>query len=418
MCSCDLMHSRTSFSFFFLMIRRPPRSTLFPYTTLFRSQPRDPALLLVGAPLRADVGRRAPVDVARAGAPADGPRRAVPELHLRLRDGGRDRAGPAPRVPQVHVRRPAQPLPRQRVRRDAGPAAASRRAGVVRLLRRGAAQRSGDEPARRRSAGGRRRRAGARVPDARRHARRERGGVFHRTAGAHRAHRRRERRGGRRRRPHRLRRRLRRDSGRVAACGRAAGGGVAGSHADGRPQPDLPRRDRIAGSPPRQADDRVTRLVEVPAQFDDRSFDQFAGAFAEANKDAERLLFDAHAAEWASPYGLVGLLAAGQATRRGGSAGAADRPVLTAPTNPGGLSYWTRAGVFRETTRLFESHGKVPRTKAAEQSDVLLPVTPVRAAEDVHAVVSKIQQRASAILASELGLDPKTTMGLAIAHST
>src|SRR5258708_3583099 len=26
-----------SFSFFFLMIRRPPRSTLFPYTTLFRS---------------------------------------------------------------------------------------------------------------------------------------------------------------------------------------------------------------------------------------------------------------------------------------------------------------------------------------------------------------------------------------------
>src|SRR5947199_9550296 len=28
--------------FFFLMIRRPPRSTLFPYTTLFRS-PRRPA---------------------------------------------------------------------------------------------------------------------------------------------------------------------------------------------------------------------------------------------------------------------------------------------------------------------------------------------------------------------------------------
>src|SRR2546430_13665362 len=26
--------------FFFLMIRRPPRSTLFPYTTLFRSYPR------------------------------------------------------------------------------------------------------------------------------------------------------------------------------------------------------------------------------------------------------------------------------------------------------------------------------------------------------------------------------------------
>src|SRR2546430_13711022 len=29
-----------SFLFFFLMIRRPPRSTLFPYTTLFRSLSR------------------------------------------------------------------------------------------------------------------------------------------------------------------------------------------------------------------------------------------------------------------------------------------------------------------------------------------------------------------------------------------
>src|SRR2546426_9253799 len=31
--------SRLSLFFFFLMIRRPPRSTLFPYTTLFRSNP-------------------------------------------------------------------------------------------------------------------------------------------------------------------------------------------------------------------------------------------------------------------------------------------------------------------------------------------------------------------------------------------
>src|SRR5690606_41582997 len=30
-------------SFFFLIIRRPPRSTLFPYTTLFRSSVRCPA---------------------------------------------------------------------------------------------------------------------------------------------------------------------------------------------------------------------------------------------------------------------------------------------------------------------------------------------------------------------------------------
>src|SRR2546430_5652838 len=35
--SLRLLHAKFSFVFFFLMIRRPPRSTLFPYTTLFRS---------------------------------------------------------------------------------------------------------------------------------------------------------------------------------------------------------------------------------------------------------------------------------------------------------------------------------------------------------------------------------------------
>src|SRR6266496_5530447 len=41
----------SSFLLFFLMIRRPPRSTLFPYTTLFRSpraHPRHPRRVLRG----------------------------------------------------------------------------------------------------------------------------------------------------------------------------------------------------------------------------------------------------------------------------------------------------------------------------------------------------------------------------------
>src|SRR3712207_7865767 len=59
--------------FFFLMIRRPPRSTLFPYTTLFRSQDLD------AAPGRAGVlvplhrpGRR--VAARAAGLPGGGER--------------------------------------------------------------------------------------------------------------------------------------------------------------------------------------------------------------------------------------------------------------------------------------------------------------------------------------------------------
>src|SRR5436305_11906032 len=37
-CSCSCVSRFLSIFLFFLLIRRPPRSTLFPYTTLFRSE--------------------------------------------------------------------------------------------------------------------------------------------------------------------------------------------------------------------------------------------------------------------------------------------------------------------------------------------------------------------------------------------
>src|ERR1017187_3924761 len=40
------MHRDVFFLLFFLMIRRPPRSTLFPYTTLFRSGQNEEARVI------------------------------------------------------------------------------------------------------------------------------------------------------------------------------------------------------------------------------------------------------------------------------------------------------------------------------------------------------------------------------------
>src|SRR5688572_33096104 len=56
-------------SLFFLMIRRPPRSTLFPYTTLFRSIPSSSssATSRSRSDSRADIGR----DRSAAGASID-----------------------------------------------------------------------------------------------------------------------------------------------------------------------------------------------------------------------------------------------------------------------------------------------------------------------------------------------------------
>lgn len=155
----------------------------------------------------------------------------------------------------------------------------------------------------------------------------------------------------------------------------------------------------------------MTRVIEVPGQLDDRSFDQLARSFSQPG-DA-RPLFDAHATTWASPYGLVGLLAAGQAVVEQRH----ERPLLTIPTDRDVAHYWGRAGFFAHATEWFEIHGKVSRVSPAHSSDVLLEITPVRGTDDVHEVVERIQARAQQILASELGLEASATMGFAMALS-
>src|SRR5882762_776113 len=64
--------------FFFLMIRRPPRSTLFPYTTLFRSHSFDRGLSLA---LHLSPGSATATAARRVGGNAGSGRR--PEIHPR-----------------------------------------------------------------------------------------------------------------------------------------------------------------------------------------------------------------------------------------------------------------------------------------------------------------------------------------------
>jgi len=152
-------------------------------------------------------------------------------------------------------------------------------------------------------------------------------------------------------------------------------------------------------------------LIDVPQRFDEASFEQFAAGFARAGAGG-KVIVDAHAVEWISPFGFVSLLAAGQAI--GEKTGT--RPILTVPADREVAHFCARTGFVREAESLFEIHGKVPRVKAGETT-VLLEVTPIRGAEDVHTVVGHIQERSSAILTAELGLAPKATMGFGMALS-
>src|SRR3712207_5126632 len=90
------------FLFFFLMIRRPPRSTLFPYTTLFRSEPYG---VLVPLVRDADPLEKAHPELfgLLAGHPLDGPRGLDDVLdHAQVRGEVElleDHAGPGPDLP-------------------------------------------------------------------------------------------------------------------------------------------------------------------------------------------------------------------------------------------------------------------------------------------------------------------------------
>src|SRR5256885_9771101 len=76
--------------FFFLMIRRPPKSTLFPSTTLFRSPPTDGRPLAAGGPRPRGLVLGEPTRRPRRGVPSDrvrGPRgRGRPPRRGRLVD--------------------------------------------------------------------------------------------------------------------------------------------------------------------------------------------------------------------------------------------------------------------------------------------------------------------------------------------
>src|SRR5258706_14801592 len=85
--SLTIIQHHSVFLFFFLMIRRPPRSTLFPYTTLFRSHRRDPPPRAGGRgdPLPGDGGFSARPDHRRRPRGALDPHRSA-AVHAGRRD--------------------------------------------------------------------------------------------------------------------------------------------------------------------------------------------------------------------------------------------------------------------------------------------------------------------------------------------
>src|SRR5258708_11906435 len=109
-----------SWSFFFLMIRRPPRSTLFPYTTLFRSQaalyaglPQSVPCVTVNKGCGTLCGRRSEEHTAELQSPdhlvcrlllEKKHSRSQPRAHEKQRPSSAAKDDSAPRVEKTHLR--------------------------------------------------------------------------------------------------------------------------------------------------------------------------------------------------------------------------------------------------------------------------------------------------------------------------
>lgn len=137
------------------------------------------------------------------------------------------------------------------------------------------------------------------------------------------------------------------------------------------------------------------KIVTLPSSLEERTFDQVLQQLPPAG-EAERVLFDARKVRWVDPYGMVGLLAAGQVAARGG-----EGPALQLPESPDVGSYLNRMGFLRHAQDIFELHGAA-RPPRDGGSDVLLEITPVNSHGDVHEVVERVQGAAAVILAKQL----------------
>lgn len=152
----------------------------------------------------------------------------------------------------------------------------------------------------------------------------------------------------------------------------------------------------------------MTKVIEVPSSLDDQSFEQIFDALAPLPLD-EKVLIDARRTRWASPFGLTALLTVAQTRLQ--------RPTLAIPESEETLTYWARTQFFRYAAELYEITGRVPRARSADDSSVLLEVTPITKTEDIHGVVDNIQNKAQAMLIGTLHLEPSATMRFTMALS-
>jgi anti-sigma regulatory factor (Ser/Thr protein kinase) len=116
------------------------------------------------------------------------------------------------------------------------------------------------------------------------------------------------------------------------------------------------------------------------------------------------------------PYGMVGLLEIGELCMLEDI-----KKTILLPRSAEVLRYLERMDFFASARRSFSlepMHVPSPASPGkAGDSDVLLEITPIERANDIHYIVGKVEERAQAILAKHLRYDSRAINGFIVALS-
>ncbi|MHB8843974.1 MAG: ATP-binding protein [Nitrospirota bacterium] len=113
------------------------------------------------------------------------------------------------------------------------------------------------------------------------------------------------------------------------------------------------------------------------------------------------------------PYGMVGLLEIGELCMLEDI-----KKTVLLPRSADVLRYLERMDFFSHAKRYFSLDPmQPPAAVGASESDVLLEITPIERANDIHYIVGRVEERAQAILARHLRYDGKAINGFIVALS-
>ncbi len=142
-------------------------------------------------------------------------------------------------------------------------------------------------------------------------------------------------------------------------------------------------------------------------QLTEETFDRTLRSFIRSDR------IDLRDTSFIDPYGMVGLLEIGELCMLEDV-----KKTVLLPRSPEVLRYLERMDFFTHARRYFSLDPmQPPSSVSGGDSDVLLEITPIQRANDIHFIVGRVEERAQSILARHLRYDEKAVAGFIVALS-